>query len=332
MGKLSKPLSEPKFNNTNFESESQNFFETDINQVKNNFLLMQFRVFVDEVLNVIKTSKVTIHQNNFKEKENQNFQDEKNVNENLEYQEHLPEKKLSEQVNSSLCGLIEIQNMELLRKGSRSEQKRFKDAKYIKAAVADELLLNRDWPGKNYFTNFLIETSLFGTSIAGEKIFSKIDKILESPPSREPEIEQMYLFALAIGFEGKYKGYNSEGEISKILNELFVHITRRAPAFGPQNIDKEINDRFVCKQSYQHTISNIKPIRIFRLSKQSVIFVISCIALVFISQFLWIWLTSPLREVLSEFTTNVSDVKVVKHKEKNIKPSSFLNDEENING
>ena len=143
MGKLSKPLSEPKFNNTNFESESQNFFETDINQVKNNFLLMQFRVFVDEVLNIIKNSKITVEPNNFNEKVNQNLQGEESLSENIKHQDHLPEKNLSQQVNNSLCRLIEIQNMELLRKGSRSEQKRFEDAKYIKAAVADELQIGR---------------------------------------------------------------------------------------------------------------------------------------------------------------------------------------------
>ena len=44
-------------------------------------------------------------------------------------------------------------------------------------------------------TDFLIETSLFGTSIAGEKIFEEIDKLIQLPPGREPDIERMYLFA-----------------------------------------------------------------------------------------------------------------------------------------
>ena len=160
----------------------------------------------------------------------------------------------------------------------------------------------------------MIETSLFGTSIAGEKIFEEIDKLIQSPPGREPDIERMYLFALAIGFEGKYKGYDSEKEISKVLEDLFLHITRREPEFGPRNLKKN-NNRFVSKQAYQHTISNIKPIRIFRLSKQSVIFTICCISLLIISQLLWIWLTGPLRDSLSKFAENTTSQSIT---EKNI--------------
>ena len=317
MGKFSRPFSEPKFDNSYKALAQSNLFDTDVNKSNNDFLLMQFRLFVDEVQNIIKTSKVTVQKTNFDKDSERNLSDDDNQTDETKELHYSPEEYLAKQVNNSLCKLIDVQNMELMRHGSRSEQKRFEDAKYIKSAVADELLLTQEWPGKNHFTDFLIETSLFGTSIAGEKIFEEIDKLIQFPPGREPDIERMYLFALAIGFEGKYKGHNSENEINKVLEDLFIHITRREPEFGPKNL-KNNDDRFVSKQAYQHTISNIKPIRIFRLSKQSVIFAICCISLLIISQLLWIWLTGSLRDSLSNFAVNTSYQPVMN---KNIKQS-----------
>ena len=303
MGKFSRPFNEPKFDNSTKAIDKPNLFDTDVRKSNDDFLLMQFRLFIDEVQNIIKTSRVTVPKNNADKDLDAYDNTDENHTSNLNQLRLTPEEDLAKEVNNSLCKLIDLQNMELMRHGSRSEKNRFEDAKYIKAAVADELLLTQDWPGKNYFTDFLIETSLFGTSIAGEKIFEEIDKLIQLPPGREPDIERMYLFAMAIGFEGKYKGYNSEKEINKVLEDLFVHIARREPELGPKNL-KNNHDRFVSKQAYQHTISNIKPIRIFRLSKQSVIFAICCISLLIISQLLWIWLTGPLRDSLDKFAEN----------------------------
>ena len=299
MGKWIKPLSEPILNNAKSGSLTLNLMSTEANKINNNLLLIQFRLFVDEVLKIIKTSKIP-EDNSVEDKKNVNVEEANKIENKIDDSHDLPERILSKRVNKSLQKLIDVQEMELMRKGSRSEQNRFKDAKYLKAAVADELLLTKEWPGQKFFTDYLVETSIFGTSIAGEKIFDEIDQILESPPGREPEIEQLYLFALAIGFEGKYKGYNSEKEISHFLNELFSHITRREPELGPKKIDNEIQSRLLTEQPYQHTISNIKPVKIFRVSKQSVIFLISFLILLILSQLLWVWFSSPLRDSLNQ--------------------------------
>ncbi len=316
MGKLIRPLNEPTFRTHQFNSETKSPIDTETNDINNDFLLAQFRLFVDEVLNIIKTSKIPEPNAVEITSEKVGADGIKNNKNKIDDVNDLPEKILAHQVNKSIRKFIDVQDMELMRRGSRSEQNKFEDAKYLKAAVADELLLTKKWPGQKFFTDYLIETSIFGTSIAGEKIFDEIELILESPPGREPEIEQLYLFALAIGFEGKYKGFNSEKEINNTLNELFSHITRREPALGPKKVDSKQQLRLLGRQPYQNTISNIKPIRIFKISKQSIIFLISFITLLVLSEVLWVWFSSPLRNSLNQIAI-ITDSQKFKNNETN---------------
>ena len=332
MGKLIRPFNEPKFETDYGEAITHDVMETNTNEIKNDLLLTQFRFFINEVLKIINTSKITNQPNYI----NSDFEEKKDENTNeAETQKRLldpPEKKIAKDTSDFLSKVINVQNMELMRKGSKSQQNRFEETKYLKAAIADELLLKREWAGRKFFTDYLVEDNLFGTSIAGEKVFKDINLLLESPPGRQPEIEQMYLFALAIGFEGKYRGNNSEKEINNILRQLFSHITRREPELGPKKLDAEITQRLVSKQTYRHTISNIKPIRIFRFSKQSVIFTIFFLALLVISQFLWVWFSSPLRNALDQLVNNMDSVQSVVKKINNSEVIVILSKFEKLNG
>ncbi len=60
-----------------------------------------------------------------------------------------------------------------------SSQEALREALYLTAAVSDELLLmDADWEGRECWVNYLLEVKLFGTSSAGETIFSKIQNLL----------------------------------------------------------------------------------------------------------------------------------------------------------
>ncbi len=289
MGKLTKPSSEPIF----YQKDDRNFsiFDTDTVELSDSLILKQFRSFVSEVLDLIKNVQIK-NNDNLKEKTKKNDDDK-----NLKIEKNFFE-EICFKTQEAISKIIELQNLELLKKGSKSEQKRLEEIRYLKAAVADELLLNTNWPGRDFFKNFLIESRLFGSSIAGEKIFSIIDEILEAPPGREPEIEQLYLFALAIGFEGKYRKENSEKIISEIMLELYKHFARKEPSLGPQNRDLDIGDRKVSPDAYKNIISNLRPIRIFKISKQFLIFTIIIFVLLLISQISYLILTKSLREVI----------------------------------
>ena len=97
-------------------------------------------------------------------------------------------------------------------------------------------------------------------------------------------------------------------------------------------LDAEITQRLVSKQTYRHTISNIKPIRIFRFSKQSVIFTIFFLALLVISQFLWVWFSSPLRNALDQLVNNMDSVQSVVKKINNSEVIVILSKFEKLNG
>ena len=94
-----------------------------------------------------------------------------------------------------LENLLELQTLESRRESTRFELENIADARYLKAALADEILLNTPWIGREYWTAHLLESTLFRTNIAGDLIFRRIEQMLsEREPSRR-DIGRLYLFA-----------------------------------------------------------------------------------------------------------------------------------------
>ena len=201
MGKLTGPSNEPIFNP--HSSGHISIFNSDTAEISDSLILKQFRSFVCDVLDLVKNIQLKNYNKSSSKKTEKDDEKDSSIKENIF-------EDICLKVQESISKIIELQNLELLKKGSKSELSRLEEIRYLKAAVADELLLTSNWPGRDYFKHYLIELKLFGTCVAGEKIFSIIEKILESPPGREPDIEQIYLFALAVGFEGKYRKENSK--------------------------------------------------------------------------------------------------------------------------
>ena len=76
---------------------------------------------------------------------------------------------------------------------------------YIMVSLADEIFLNTPWEGKKFWEDNMLEKHFFGTQIAGEKIFSNIDKLIEKNDVESILIAEIYTKALSLGFRGKYR-------------------------------------------------------------------------------------------------------------------------------
>lgn len=197
----------------------------------------------------------------------------------------------AQHVSKHLENLIELQTLESKREGNRFELESIADARYLKAALADEILLNTAWIGRESWTNHLLEASLFRTSIAGERVFERIEQLLSNrEPSLRP-IASLYLSALALGFQGKYRGSGDKERFAGYREELFQFVYQRRP-------DLSGRDRVLSDRAYASTLSHIAPRKMQSLSRWTVVFLLSFAALLAISEILWLWQSWPIRQVL----------------------------------
>lgn len=194
-------------------------------------------------------------------------------------------------ISKNLENLIELQTLESKRDGSRFELESIADARYLKAALADEVLLNTHWIGRDSWTDHLLEASLFRTSIAGERVFERIEEVLSQREPSRRDIAKLYLFALALGFQGKFRGMGESARFAGYREELFQFVYQRQP-------ELTVRDRVLTPQAYGSTLSHIAARKLPTLSRWTVVFLLSLVALLAISEMLWVWQSWPVRQVL----------------------------------
>ncbi|MBV8467751.1 MAG: DotU family type IV/VI secretion system protein [Burkholderiales bacterium] len=192
---------------------------------------------------------------------------------------------LSRQLQST----IELQTIEARRMGGRYEQENVQDARYLKAAIADEILVSLDWPGRETWTSHLLEASLFRTSVAGDAVFERIEETLRNRDPAKRELAQLYLFALSLGFEGKYRGMPPSDALAGYRRELFHFVYQREP---------DLTGQALAPSTYANTLSHVLPAKLPQLSRWTVIFGIVILMMLGVSQLLWLWQTFPLEQAL----------------------------------
>ena len=72
------------------------------------------------------------------------------------------------------------------------------------AALLDDLALNTPWGGSSAWPRQPLVSTLYGDVDAGTRFFERLEE-LERHPSRDPEMLQLYVFCLELGFRGKYR-------------------------------------------------------------------------------------------------------------------------------
>jgi type VI secretion system protein ImpK len=97
------------------------------------------------------------------------------------------------------------------------------DVGYVMAAVADEVLLHGPaWPGQETWSQTLLEEALYGSRIAGERIFRAAHDLFAGRSGQAVAVS--ILLALMLGFRGRYHGTDDGGEISALKERLFGEI------------------------------------------------------------------------------------------------------------
>ncbi len=124
---------------------------------------------------------------------------------------------------------------------------------YIMSAFADEKFVYLDWPGKDYWRDHLMELRLFRTQIAGQNIFSRIDKLLLRQEYGTDELASIYLMALALGFKGQY--WRDPDAIESYRKKLFDRLAMTKPEL------RRASQRLF-PEAHRYTVSEGAPVRL----------------------------------------------------------------------
>ncbi|MCB1037238.1 MAG: DotU family type IV/VI secretion system protein [Acidobacteria bacterium] len=161
---------------------------------------------------------------------------------------HLEERPAPSAVWQSLLTLLERQALAARLSGGDFAAEIYRQAQFVMAALGDEIFIHTAWPGKEAWKERLLEAELFGTHRAGERIFEQIDELLVRRDPIYLDLAQLYLYALALGFEGRYR--DQEGgkySLASYRRRLFNFISGRDP-----ELDSKPEKLF--PQTYAHTL------------------------------------------------------------------------------
>jgi type VI secretion system protein ImpK len=194
-------------------------------------------------------------------------------------------------MNRHLLNLLEMQTLQSRRDSSRFEMEDVADARYLKAVLADEILLNTEWAGRADWGHHLLESTLFRTNVAGDQVFRRIEQLLlDREPSRR-DLARLYLFTLALGFQGRFRGAEAQARLRSLREELYEFVYQRRPDLGGR-------ERVISDAAYAHTLSHIAPRKLPTVTRWTVVFLLGIAGLLALSEVVWLWQSWPVREAL----------------------------------
>jgi type VI secretion system protein ImpK len=102
------------------------------------------------------------------------------------------------------------------------------DPGYVMAAVADEVLLIQcpHWAGLSAWTDEPLEFRLYGSRLAGDRVFEALDELLRRDRA-DPRTAMVILLALLAGFRGRFEGRSDHGEIWRRQQALYELVCRQ---------------------------------------------------------------------------------------------------------
>ena len=195
-------------------------------------------------------------------------------------------------LSRALCQLIEVQGLEAGRANAGGLDVQLQ-ARFLKAALADEMMIHLDWAGRGHWRHVLLEATLLHSARAGEQVFIDIDQLLrERDPARRP-VARLYLHLLALGFQGRYRGAASLAPLAGYRRELFQFAWQRAPGAGGR-------EAVMLDQPYGSTVTAGAAVRFRRSSRGAAALAVALFVLLAVSQLMWVELATPVRSRLDQ--------------------------------
>lgn len=155
-------------------------------------------------------------------------------------------------MSGRLLALLERQALEAGRQGGEAGAGFYRDTQYVLAALADEVFLHLDWWGRGAWGASLLEARLFGTQVAGERVFERISQLLRDRDPVQRDLAAVYLMALSLGFQGRYRESPDAYRLEEFRRELFGFVFRRQPSLLR-------GERRLFPAAYEHTRRSAPP-------------------------------------------------------------------------
>lgn len=201
-------------------------------------------------------------------------------------------------VRLRLLGLLKRQAAVAETSGGALGLEQYRKAQFVMAALADETFLHLDWEGREVWEQSLLEAELFGTHRAGELFFTQLEELLQLRDPGSLDLARIYLLALALGFEGRYRGHpEAERELTAYRRRLYRFL------FGRDVPKQDTGLSQLVPQAYAHTIDQGRPASL-PFMRYWVLALVALLAG-------WILLSIPLwRNLVRELTRLLEDIPV----------------------
>lgn len=197
------------------------------------------------------------------------------------------------QMQHQLLQLFETHEQHVRNVGGAQLRDRYRRVRYLMTALADEIFLEFDWFGRDYWVDHLLEIKLYDSQNAGERVFTFIDDLLEGRETQQLDLAKVYLFALVLGFEGKYRDADASDVLDDYKRKLYRFIERAKPG----QMDADVP--FV-KEPYRHTLDRGEGQLLPNLRWWATSLGLTFVAYLVLSTFLWWYFTHDMVTVAQE--------------------------------
>jgi type IV/VI secretion system ImpK/VasF family protein len=157
----------------------------------------------------------------------------------------------------------------------------FDECAYIMLALADEIFIKLDWEFREYWRNSLLEEQYFKSHNAGEQIFVNLANFLKERDVSKGEVGMIYLYALSLGFEGKYRDNPKKNEIIKGIKANIFKLIHK--------IDPQLHSKmhWIFPQTKQYTIESSANFYDNTMRNLTVVAFSLITVFLFAAQFIW---------------------------------------------
>lgn len=213
--------------------------------------------------------------------------------------ENTPGVRMASAVAERLAAVMEQQSTLAGRRGA-DYTGLYRQAEYVMAALADEILLHHlEWGGKEAWNKHLIEYRLFKSRIAGDEFFGRLDSLLQTPDPMYKDLATVYLLAIMMGFRGRYWSKHDTEKIDYYRRQLFVFIFH-----GQPELTKETKKLF--PETYLHTVEEAPGRKVPQVKIWYVLLALLIVGYIFISRSIWVNSTTALGELSARIEGLVS--------------------------
>jgi type VI secretion system protein ImpK len=199
---------------------------------------------------------------------------------------------ITEKTIAKLEAFLRDSEEEALRGGSYI-QVGYKTVQYIAVVLTDEIFLNLNWQGHRYWDKNILESRLFNTRKGGEKLFQDLGDFLEQHDMLRSDIAAVYLHALALGFQGKYRHTRDLSTIDIYMDKLYEFIYRQSQKVFT-------HEAALFPEAYLHTIEDAEAQKLPDPYRWYYYYFGGIVAFLVITYLMWFDLTFELKSGLYE--------------------------------